>query len=456
KDPNDRYHSITAFAKDIRHIIDDRSISICRDNPIAAILRWTRHNRGRSIAIVALLVFIAAAAITTSSIQTIMAEQKADAAHARHALILKAQQATKKQLIAEQTQLQQERALRKKHQLNSQAYMHYMQAQDLINRKDKQQLAIDKLHSAIDLNPRFIEALFARALAYRAQGKSDLALADYILCNNYCIQDTGTGHAHALSTAGDIWRDRTDGLADAAAALGFYRQASLIDAENPYVHFAKTLVSYMHGDKKTALEQAHACVAQYPEYWESHYLLGYMYIGRNQQGDKQVTAPQNVKAIESYSHAIQLRPSMAKLYQNRGSAYIDWFQKERNTIHLQAAIQDYNFAAMLNPQNPIMWSMLYKIHFTHSKNYVLALQAANKLEKISAHAHNYSAMRAYCFAGLQRYEDSLSAINKALQSTPLDASLIKLKSDIEKKINKSNAPKASDNIDDSDDTFDPP
>ena len=52
--------------------------------------------------------------------------------------------------------------------------------------------------------------------------------------------------------------------------------------------------------------------------------------------------PNNEKAIEHYTKAIELKPDYAEAYNNRGNAYLDMNK-------LDQAVQDYNKAIELEP-----------------------------------------------------------------------------------------------------------
>ena len=89
-----------------------------------------------------------------------------------------------------------------------------------------------------------------------------------------------------------------------------------------------------------------------------------------QQGNFLIMLGQIDKAIEAYSHAIELKPDDAQVYTNRGVAY---YSKGKYDL----AIQDLNKVIELNPDYPIAYTNRGMAYYSKSE-YDLAIQDFNK------------------------------------------------------------------------------
>ena len=430
----DRYPSISTLSDDIRAVLNDEAVSVCQSSLMTRILRWTRHNQTRAIAIILISIQVISIALILISVSAYQAKRDKNHAQQQQELADLAQQALQKQLQAEQDALQQERERRSKSERNSQAHDFYLKAMDASNRPGQQTRAIELLTKAIALNPSFTEALFARAKIHQLEHNYDLALADCLAAHNARLKLIDSGYAHALTTAGDIWRDRTDDKANLQQALKYYRQSAAIDPDNPHAHFAQVFVNFVEQGPEQAIADAAQAIKLFPEFWEGYYLMAYLHLGIDHHGQNKTNTHSDLPtAIEYYTAAIRLNPRLAKLYQNRGSTtFMLWQQQGRrsqDTLH--SAIHDLEIASMLNPNELITWRNLLRIYYQVTKDYQKAIVVTQHIERLAPQRYNMDATRAYIYEALKEYDNALDAINKALERKPDDEGFLRFKKDMQ-------------------------
>ena len=117
------------------------------------------------------------------------------------------------------------------------------------------------------------------------------------------------------------------------------------------------------------------------------------------------------RAIQDYNKAIQLDPNNAEAYNNRGNAYAKGLKQ------YERAIQDYNKAIQLNPNDERAYNNR-GISYRNLKQYERAIQDYDKAIQLNPNLYQAYNNRGNAYGNLGQYERAIQDYNKAIQLNP--------------------------------------
>ena len=212
-----------------------------------------------------------------------------------------------------------------------------MRAGALINRalayraKGELDRAIADYSEAIRLDPRYADAYYNRAIAFKAKGDLDRAIADY----NEAIR-LNPRDALAYNNRGIAYQAK----GDFAGAIIEYDEAIRLDPGNALAHYNRAIAYRSVGDLERAIADYDAAIRLDPARSLAYSQRGHAYQAR---GDA-------LSALADFCEAIRLDPKNIWAYQNRGIVYLYGGL-------LDKARADFRQAAELAPKDPycVLW-----------------------------------------------------------------------------------------------------
>ena len=207
-----------------------------------------------------------------------------------------------------------------------------MRAGALINRalayraKGELDRAIADYSEAIRIDPRYADAYYNRAIAFKAKGDLDRAIADY----NEAIR-LNPRDALAYNNRGIAYQAK----GDFAGAIIEYDEAIRLDPGNALAHYNRAIAYRSVGDLERAIADYDAAIRLDPARSLAYSQRGHAYQAR---GDA-------LSALADFSEAIRLDPKNIWAYQNRGIVYLYGGL-------LDKARADFRQAAELAPKDP--------------------------------------------------------------------------------------------------------
>ena len=216
--------------------------------------------------------------------------------------------------------------------------------------------AIADLNEAIRLDPKLAMAFNNRGNAYNAKGDNDRAIADF---NETIRLDPKL--ARAFQNRGSTYHDKGDN----DRAIVDYNEAIRLEPKHAKAFLGRGIGFGAKGDNNRAIADYSEAIRIDPEDASFFNSRGSAYRAR---GDHD-------RAVADYNAAIRLDPKSVKAFVGRGVTY-------HAKGDLDRAITDYNEATRLNPKSPLAY-------FARGRSYLLAGSAEKALADLtqaSAHA----------------------------------------------------------------------
>jgi len=185
--------------------------------------------------------------------------------------------------------------------------------------------AIRDYDKAIELDPKYAKAYSNRGVAYGKKGDFDRAIRDF----NKAIE-LNPKAAFAYYNRGNAY----DSKGDFDRAIKDYDKAIELNPKDAEAYVNRGIAYDRKGDYDRAIQDYDKAIELNPKDAEAHSNRGIAY---GKKGDYD-------RAIRDFNKAIELNPRDAKAYNNRGSAYGKKGDYDR-------AIRDLNKAIELNPRD---------------------------------------------------------------------------------------------------------
>jgi tetratricopeptide (TPR) repeat protein len=185
--------------------------------------------------------------------------------------------------------------------------------------------AIADYNEAIRLDPKYADAYYNRAIAYKAKGNLDRAIADYNEAVRLNPQD-----ALAYNNRGIAYRAK----GDLDRAIANYDEAIRLDPKDALAYNNRGIAYQAKGDFGRATADYDEAIQLDPRDALAHYNRGIAYKA---EGDLD-------RAIADYDEAVRLNPKDALAYSYRGYAY----QAKGDA---SSALADFSEAIRLDPKN---------------------------------------------------------------------------------------------------------
>jgi tetratricopeptide (TPR) repeat protein len=179
--------------------------------------------------------------------------------------------------------------------------------------------AIEAFSGALALRPDSMVAYYRRGEAYRAQNRTDEALANFREANR-----RAPDAAEPLIALGDLF-DAQDEPAQAAVWYGL--AAERLGDANPMLLYRLALARYKSGELTAALAPLERLVAKHDAFGEAHYLLG---LARRDTGQPPEAA------IAALEHAVKVAPGLLAAREELADLYRITGQRVQELRQLQA------------------------------------------------------------------------------------------------------------------------
>jgi len=181
------------------------------------------------------------------------------------------------------------------------------------------EVAVDLISKAIDIEPDYAEAHNNLGLALQALGRSDDAATSYRKAITI-----KPGFAEAFNNLGNALRN----LGKPDDAVTQYRQAISLNAGYAEAHNNLGFALHDMGAFDEAVTSFRKAIALKPEYAEAHFNIG----------NALKSAGELTEAIASYRTAISIKPNYADAYNNLGNAFQDLEELDDATASYEQAI----------------------------------------------------------------------------------------------------------------------
>jgi lipoprotein NlpI len=175
-----------------------------------------------------------------------------------------------------------------------------------------------------------IDAHINRAIAYKAKGDLDRAIADY----NEAIR-LDPKYADAYYNRGIAYKAK----GDIDRAIADYNEAIGLDSKDALAYNNRGIAYKAKGDIDRAIADYNEAIRLDPKYADAYNNRG---IAHKASGDLD-------RAIDDFDEAIRLNPKNALVYNNRGITY-------KAKGDLDHAIDDYDEVIGLNPKDALAYS----------------------------------------------------------------------------------------------------
>jgi tetratricopeptide (TPR) repeat protein len=264
------------------------------------------------------------------------------------------------------------------------------------NVQDGKKAAINEFTKAIQIQPRYIYAYFARAYIYDQLAQYRQAIADY---DQVIILDSQ--YAEAYLNRGAIRYQRFN---DVPGALADYNRVIAITPTFSSAFFNRgTLKDQRLKDPQGALADYSQAIALDPKFFYAYNNRGYLKYSQLQDFPG---------ALADYNQAITINPKFADAYSNRGR-----FKAER-LKDVPAALADFDIAIKANPGDAVIWNNRGLIKYRYQNNYQGALADYNQSIIINPkYALAYS-NRASLKSKLNDHQGALADYNQLIKLDP--------------------------------------
>jgi tetratricopeptide (TPR) repeat protein len=196
------------------------------------------------------------------------------------------------------------------------------------------QQAIKEFSRAIQLNPKYQNAYFSRAIAYKQVQEFQKSLADYnqVILLNPKFSESYYNRA--------LLKD--DKLNDIQGALADYNQAILLNPKDSAAYYNRAIL------KQDKLNDIQGALADYNQAILLNPKHSKAYNNRAVLKDEKLNDIQG--ALADYNQAILLNPKDSEAYYNRA------ILKYEKLNDIQGALADYNQAILLNPKYSLAYN----------------------------------------------------------------------------------------------------
>ena len=282
-------------------------------------------------------------------------------------------------------------------------------------RIDKNEEAIDAFERAIERQPEFAQAFYAKGKALEEQGV-DLEIEEQ---NYQAAKEKFQQAVAAFAKATEInpnfyeaWRDRAKVLSSDLdkhqQALTAINQAIEINPEDFVLHYRRGEILYYGFNRHQEAEKAYSeAIALNPSAW--------MYLGR---GLNRYQSQNYQGAIADFNKAIELQPKFAGAYSVRGAARVAIGKKK-------GALADANKAIELQPNYAPNYLTRGATHFGLG-NYQEAIADSTKVLELDffdqGTIYNAYVIRAEAHTQLKDYELAIKDYTQAIKLQPDKAS----------------------------------
>lgn len=169
-------------------------------------------------------------------------------------------------------------------------------------------------------------------------------------------------------------------------------------------YFTRGKAAYEGDNCDLAIAEFTGAIEVDPTFAEAYYERGLAYL----------TGPEDSgRAIDDLTRAIEIEPNMGAAYRRRGIAYF----REDDDKH---ALADLDHAVALGPEDARNYYWRSRCHY-FAENHRLALDDADRAVQLEATRHDYFLQRANCLFAAERFDDAFEDLDHAVQLAPDDA-----------------------------------
>ena len=251
--------------------------------------------------------------------------------------------------------------------------------------------AVEKYTDAIQRDPEYAEALTNRGNAYRALGKSELALKDY--SQAIVLQPKLMA---AYYNRGNIYGQ----LKQFQRAIKDLTKAIQISPEQAKLYEVRGNVYRYSQEYELAIQDFSTAIEIVPDYYDAIVHRGRLELARGNQE----------QAIRDLTRAMELQPNDAAVYSQRGDAY-----SQLNRLDL--AVADYSRGIELSPQSATPYFQR-GILLGQKSDYRGAIRDFTKTIELQSDSANAYYSRGLARKFLKEYRSAVEDFEKAIEIDP--------------------------------------
>ena len=218
--------------------------------------------------------------------------------------------------------------------------------------------ALENVNMVLKLKPDSAIAWLERGMTYYILNRQDEAIADYnrslaIAEDSRAFYNRGVARWHrAASRFGHNFANNPLAIKEAEQVLQDYEMAIKLDPSHDMAYYNRGVVYIRLGNFQQAIIEINKSLDINPKDHLSHFnkaiCLEHLHLPRySDKGNVR-------KAIDEYSHVIELAPDYIPAYYNRAVAY-EWLDERgryKNKKYLSMAIKDYDEILRRNSTDP--------------------------------------------------------------------------------------------------------
>ena len=298
-------------------------------------------------------------------------------------------------------------------QKRNSAQVFYWQAEELVKRRGNLEQAVELFSKAIETDPEFGDAYYARGLAKYSNLEATLALEDFAKADELSLKTTKEHDVRTLFYQGIVYIDLLEG--NLQEGIKFLQQVveHSKNVDNAYLLLANSLISFTNKEYEKAIELAQKAHNAFPTMWEALYILS-MYHSEGCGSPFDTFGLRNFrdfpKALAYLNKALEINPSQVRCLIHRIKLY-------GITAQFEKSIQDADTLINMLPNVAVFYTMRGYALFNAGKNEA-SINDFDKSMKLSQKPipDNY-AYKSFALHNLGRLSEAEENITTALKLT---------------------------------------
>ncbi|MBI4567238.1 MAG: tetratricopeptide repeat protein, partial [Planctomycetes bacterium] len=327
----DRYQSVKALRRDIRRFLEGRPVEALHEGPLSRAAKWGARHPTISAVTSVLLVLSAAFWAVAAGYGRAVREER----------LQRREQEVERDAAAQREREERRRAAERR----ALAYTPFRDARERLRRGDDPDKAVPLLTLALERDPTFAEALYERARVHHMLRRGEEAAADFRALRDL-ERDQGGVTARACFYLGHTYLLLLD---DQEKAVAAFQEAARVDPgaetapgaeRDVYALLGGAIALMLEGRLDEAAAHASAVADRADYLWETHFVRAYILAAMTSDAEKTDRAnPKGRQAFDLYSRVIELDPTNAWAFNNRGQLRHAWGEQVEAEADFKSALR---------------------------------------------------------------------------------------------------------------------